>query len=249
MGAERNSLRAAVGAVMFAAALDSRADPNDYIRTPMVTQGEREIDFAFGASSRGEEVDSASAAKLGMGYGVTNHWFTELMVQYAREGSSGMKYDTPEWENVLTLAEAGEWPIDVGLISELEKPRDPAEGWKLRVGTLLQRDFGPIQLNLNLLVRQAIHTRHDHTTWLDYQFQAKYRYREAFEFGVQALSDVGPWDPVTSSAKQLHRAGPAVFGRWPLGDGRALSYNAGLLFGTTDNSYDHTLRLQIEYEF
>jgi hypothetical protein len=244
----RNPLGVAAAALL-AVTLQARADPNDYVRMPAVTQGEREIDLTFGDSSRGEEVDSAAAAGLGFGYGVTNRWYTEFMIQYTREGPSGLKYDTPEWENVMMLSEPGEWAVDVGLMAELEKPRDPTEGWKVRAGALLQRDFGRIQVNLNLLARQAFHSRHDRATRFDYQFQAKYRYREPFELGVQALSDVGPWDPATASARQLHRMGPAVFGRMPLGSGRALTYNAGWLFGTTDHSHDHTLRAQIEYEF
>ena len=32
-------------------------------------------------------------------------------------------------------------------------------------------------------------------------------------------------------------------------DGRRLNYDVGLLFGLTDGSPEHTLRLQLEYEF
>ena len=53
------------------------AGPADYVYTPNVEYGEREIDFKIGtAKSSGQDRDSA--ASLGFGYGVTERWFTEF---------------------------------------------------------------------------------------------------------------------------------------------------------------------------
>lgn len=52
-----------------------------------------------------------------------------------------------------------------------------------------------------------------------------------------------------SVSGQTHQVGPAVFGRFGLGDGRAIKYNIGLLFGLTRASPRQTLRAQVEYEF
>ncbi len=240
---------AACAALLTLASLAARADPNDYVLSPSVTEGEYELDLKFGSSSHGDDLDKASAVALGLGYGLTPHWYTEFVVQYSREGSAHLAFDTPEWENIFQVSEPGEWPIDLGIVTELEKPRDSSEGWKVRIGPLMQRELGRFEINLNLLLRRAFASPLDHLTRLDYQFQVKYRYRESFEYGLQALSDLGPLDPESKTYKQLHRAGPAVFGKIALGNRRALKYNAGVLFGTTNNSYDHTVRAQIEYEF
>jgi hypothetical protein len=242
-------LRAALAVVLAAAALQAGAEPDTYVRMPTVTEGERELDFRVGSQSRGEGVDRATAAALGWGYGVTSFWFTEASIKYARERGDGTRFDAVEWENLLQLSEPGEWALDTGILVEIEKPHDAAEGWGVAAGPLLQRDVGPVQLNLNLLLGRRYRAQHGAPTRLLYQAQAKYRYREPFEFGVQAFGTLGQWDRWTSAVARTNRIGPAVFGRLPLAGGRSLGYNLGLLLGTTDGSPDRTLRLQIEYEY
>lgn len=246
------SARPLQGALCVALALACRtvrADPNDYILTPTVTQGERELDFKFGVGSRGPRIDVARAAGLGFGYGVTGTWFTEATVQYVRENNTGTRWDGIEWENVLQVSEPGEWPVDVGVAAEVEKMHDPAEGWNVRLGPLLQKDFGKVQANLNLLLRHRYAGEAQQRMRVDYQFQLKYLYSEPFEFGLQGFSELRPWDGWASSNRQYLRVGPMASGALPLGNARGLVYNAGLLFGAAGKSYDRTLRLQIEYEF
>lgn len=242
-------LRGAVGAVLILACLAARADPNDYVLMPTVTGGEREWDLKVGTGSRGPAIDPARAAGLGFGYGVTANWFTELTVQYVREGNRGTRWDGIEWENVLQLTEPGQWPVDLGVAAEIEKMHDPGEGWNFRLGTLVQKDFGRVQTNLNLLLRHRYEGEVPQRMRVDYQFQLKYRYREPFEFGLQGFGELRPWERWSASGRQYLRVGPAVFGAVPLGNARGLVYNAGLLLGAAGKSYDRTLRLQIEYEF
>jgi len=104
------------------------AGPADYVFTPQVVQGEREIDFKLGtAKSDGEP--RASAASIGVGYGINEHWFSELYLKYKRENNKATSYDAIEWENKFQLTNIGEYPIDVGLLIEVERPRNHAEGW------------------------------------------------------------------------------------------------------------------------
>jgi hypothetical protein len=245
MKARRGALAIALGLACFSA----RADPNDYVLAPTVTEGERELDLKLGTASRGPRIDPARAAGLGFGYGVTGAWYTEATVQYVRENNTGTRWDSVEWENVLQLSEPGEWPLEVGAVAEVEKMHDRAEGWNLRVGPLLQKDFGRVQTNLNVLLRHRYAGEGRQRLHLDCQFQVKYRYHEALEPGLQAFSELRPREGWAASNRQYVRLGPAVFGTVPLGSARGLVYNAGLLFGAAGKSYDRTLRLQIEYEF
>jgi hypothetical protein len=243
------TLCGALGAILMLSWVNARADPNDYVLMPTVTQGERELDLKFGTASRGAGTDPARAAGLGFGYGVTANWFTEATVQYVRESNAGTRWDALEWENVLQVSEPGQWPVDVGILVEAEKMHDPSEGWNVRLGTLLQKDIGRVQTNLNLLLRHRYAGETSQSLRVDYQAQIKYRYSEPFEFGVQAFSELRPWNGWAASGRQYLRAGPAVFGSVPAGDARSLFYNAALLIGASGRSYDRTLRVQIEYEF
>ena len=78
--------------------LHSFAGPSDYVYTPSVTYGEREIDFKMGSADK-KDTPNEAAASLGLGYGVTQWWFTEMYVKYKRELNENTKFDAVEWEN------------------------------------------------------------------------------------------------------------------------------------------------------
>ena len=46
------------------------------------------------------------------------------------------RIDAFEWENKFQVTEAGEYPVDLGFIVELERPQDRSEGYEMRVGPL-----------------------------------------------------------------------------------------------------------------
>jgi hypothetical protein len=108
-----------IGAVATTSAF---AGPADYVFTPAVTYGEREIDFKYGAASKKDE-PSQQAASLGFGYGATESWFTEFYVKGTREGAQN-RFDALEWENKFQLTEIGKYPVDVGFIMEFELPHE-----------------------------------------------------------------------------------------------------------------------------
>lgn len=229
---------------------------DEYLFTPTVTQGEREIDWLFGTGSSGDKTGAQFNTGLGFGVGVTQHWFTELDIKYRRQSSVGTSLDAFEWENTLQIGEPGQWPVDVGMVFNVEKPYAASssslktEGWSIRFGPLLQKDIGKVQVNFNLLIARFLQGSEFPTTRLSYQSQIKYRYSQPLEVGIQAfgrLSSSGAtWTPYS---EQVHRVGPVVLGRLVLPGERSLLYNIAFLIGTTAHSPDRTLRFQAEYEF
>lgn len=224
------------------------AGPADYVYMPSVSAGEREIDFKMGSARKIGE-DPAAAASIGFGYGVNDTWFTEIYAKYKREGGQPTAYDAVEWENKLQLTETGKYPIDIGLLVELERPKDRSEGYELKLGLLGQTEFGKVQLNGNLLVEHHYRSVAGDPAEFGYQWQAKYRWKRELEFGLQGMGEVGRWDNWEAGPDQSHRAGPAVFGKIALGGRQAVSYNAAWLLGTSRAAPDRTLRLQVEFEF
>jgi len=226
------------------------ADASEYLFLPSVVQDEREIDLHLGVGSSGARTRHRENSGFGLGIGVTQRWFTEVAVAYHREMGAGTKLDAFEWENVVQLAEPGEWPVDVGLALNVEQPHNAAEGPSLRAGPLLQKEFGRFQANVNVLYSRHFRTANFQTAQLHYQGQIKYRYSQPFEFGAQAFGTMGntlqTWSPYS---EQVHRLGPVVLGRLVIPGEKSLSYNLAYLVGTTARSPDRTLRLQVEYEF
>src|SRR5574337_66651 len=227
---------------------DAHAGPDEYVFMPAVEYGEREIDFKAG-TARGPGDDRATAESIGFGMGVTQHWFTEIYAKVHHETGESREFDAIEWENKFQLTEPGEYPVDIGLIVEVERPQNHDEGWEALVGALFQKDFGKLQVNANLLLERHFDAAEKSETDLGYQWQLKYRLTPAFAFGAQGFGEVGKWDDWESSHEQEHKAGPAVFGKLPLGDHQALVYNAAYLWGLSDATPGHTVRMQVEYEF
>lgn len=224
----------------------AHADPDDYVAVPAVEYGEREIELRFGAAS-GNAEPRQKAASLAFEYGVTPWWATEIYGRFER--SEKTRFDAIEWENRFQLTEPGEYFADFGLLVEVEWPRERAEGYELRIGPLMQKDFGRVQVNFNPLLARHYRSSGPQATELGYQWQAKYRWRPEFEFGAQGFGNVGPWDDWAKSGEQEHTAGPAVFGKVSLGGRQAIRYDAAMLFALSDAAPRRSVRAQIEYEF
>ncbi|MEO8343246.1 MAG: hypothetical protein ABI536_05450 [Gallionella sp.] len=224
------------------------ASPADYVYTPAVEYGEQEVDFKFGATSP-LAGSRAQAASFGYGYGAKEYWFTEVYLKQERSGSNVT--NLAEWENKFQLTETGQYPVDVGLITELEAPLSANASWEFKLGPLLQTEFGKLQLNGNLLFEHAFGKADEsgvpYSTNFSYQWQAKYRWQPVLEFGVQGFGDMGKWNDWNTPA--VHRIGPAIFGKFALGNRQAIKYNAAWLLRASSVAPASTLRMQIEYEF
>jgi hypothetical protein len=226
------------------------AGPADYIYTPAVQHGEREIDFKIGEASplAGNSVQGAS---IGFGYGVGENWFTEVYLKQERNGNADVTL--AEWENKFQLTETGKYPVDLGFVIETEAPLGGNEPWELRLGPLLQTEFGKLQLNGNLLFARAFgmadETGVPYSTNIGYQWQVKYRLQPIFEFGLQGMGEMGKWNAWDKQSNQNHRFGPAIFGKYSLENRKAIKYNAAWLFGASPIAPNHILRVQVEYEF
>ncbi len=225
-----------------------KAGPNDYVRTPIVEEGEKEIDFKWGVEKH-KDMPSATATSVGLGWGATSWWFTELYGKWHREPEKSSAFDAWEWENRFQLAETGKYPLDLGFLLEVERPKDRSEGYELTYGPLLQKEWGPIQGNLNLLWEKHVRASEPFDTELHYQLQLKHRTSETLEWGAQGFGSLGRWDHWAPSSEQEHQFGPAIFGKVRTGARQAIRYNAALLFGVTDASPRTALRVQAEYEF
>lgn len=199
------------------------AGASDYVHVPAVEYGEREIDIKYGTekmkdSEGGERTSDGSA---GFGYGVTQWWFTEAYLKWKKEGGEKTKYDAFEWENKFQLTEPNQYPVDVGFFIEIERPQNRVEGYEWAFGPLFQFDTGPIRWNVNPLLEKVTGSKEEgpHPLELGYQLQAAYRLANGMDVGVQAFGDLGKWNDWEPHNEQLHRIGPAIFGKVKLADG------------------------------
>ncbi|ANJ00430.1 hypothetical protein A8O14_10300 [Polynucleobacter wuianus] len=223
--------------------------PADYIYSPRVEEGEREIDTKFGTQTPRTAGDPRqSGASIGFGYGVTSWWFTEIYGKNTWDGNNS-QFDAIEWENKFQLTETGKYFVDVGFLLELERPQNRNEGYEAKYGFLLQKDWNKWQANLNLLMQGHYTGTENQGTYFGYQGQLKYRLQPELELGAQLFSWLGQLNSWNTNQQQQTSVGPAIFGKTKLGRKEALVYNFAYLWGTTTASPKNTIRMQVEYEF
>lgn len=236
-------LKLPLALLLSACASAARADPADYIFSPVVEQGEREIDSKAGIA-RGRDGRSEWGGKLGVEYGFTAWWASEATVNFGREAGERTRVLSLEWENRLQFTETGAQPWEIGLLVELERERESADGYELRAGPLLQGHWGALQANLNLLFERRLHADAGQTaTEFGYQWQLRWHRDSGFDIGAQGFGALGRWDRWAPREEQSHILGPAVFARLGDDDDDA-QVEAGLLFGTGGGAPRQTLRLQ-----
>ncbi len=238
----------AMGSICLMTCVGAIAGPNDYIRTPTVEYGEREIDFKFG-SQRNRDGSSESATSIGYGFTPKPWWFTEFYAKYAKPPGESQSFDAWEWENRFQLTETGKYPVNVGFLLEIERPKDRTEGYEITYGPMFQTDWGKIQGNFNLFIQKHVRATETFETELHYQMQIKYRNSAKLEWGAQAFGNAGKWDQWSSASKQEFKVGPALFGKIKTGIKEAIRWNAALLVGATNATPNTTMRVQAEYEF
>jgi len=223
--------------------------PADYIYSPIVEEGEREIDTKFGTQSpKNGDTTRQSGASIGFGYGVNSWWFTEIYGKAIWDGNTS-QFDAVEWENKFQLTETGKYPVDIGFLIELERPQNRNEGYEAKYGFLLQSEWKKWQANLNLLMQGHYTGTENQGTYFGYQGQVKYRLQPEFELGAQIYSWLGQVNSWNTDQQQQSSIGPAIFGKTKLGHKEAIKYNVAYLWGTTATSPRNTIHMQAEYEF
>lgn len=226
---------------------ESFAGPADYVYRTYDNAGQRTVALYAGSTAI-ENEQRASSASMAFGYGISESWFSNLYVEYEREDGNGTKFEGVEWQNIFRLTH-GQYPVDVGLFTELARPQERDEGYALTFGPLFETEIGRTQLNFNLLLSRSYRATGDNPMKMGYQWQLRYHWIRLFEPGLQGFGDMGQWKHWDPKQDQSHRFGPAVFGTYVLDDRRAIQYNLAYLFETTNARQQNTIRLQTVFEF
>lgn len=235
--------------LLLAALPAAVADPADYVHTPRIERGETEIDFKAGALRRRDDRSEAGTT-LGIGHAFTDRFSAELVAIRSREAAERSRLEGWELETRLHLVDADDGaPLDLGLLLEIERPRERSEGYGVVFGPLLQLDRGALRANLNLLFARRLNADEPAPTELAYRWQLMWRRDAPLTLGAQGFGELGRWDHWAPRSRQSHRLGPALFGRVPTGDNEAIEINAALLFGTGGAAPRRTLRMQASFGF
>ena len=237
------------------------AGPGYYVVTTYEDEGRKTLDFKYWAV---KESGAAPVAwpEIGLGYNVTRRWFTELYLGYVNTPGNGTGLADVNWQNDYLLTQ-GQYAFDLALHTNLKFHNSPARGYEPAYEDQLHGfnlEFGPVfqtelsartQLNMNLFLERNYHgiAPGPNPMQLKYQWQIKYRWLPQFAVGAQGFGELGAWDRWAPRDEQSHRAGPAIFGRIPLGGQQALAYEVACLYGSIYGEHAKMLTARVRYEF
>ncbi len=234
------------------------ADPGYYVVTAYDDPGLRSIDFRYWTVRRPGRPEMVWP-EAGFAWNPVGRWHSELLASWIGSSQDATRLSTLNWQNDWLLTR-GQYPVDVALHSLLGYGQNPAGGTLFELGPVLQTDFGRTQVNANLFLERGYGAFGGEPTQLKYQWQIRHRWRHGLHFGAQGFGELGPWDRWSPHDAQSHRAGPALFGRIPLGgnpasgggDGArtpAIAWQAAWLVGSTYRRHGQMLTLQVRFDF
>lgn len=222
------------------------------VYSPYVEYREFEIEYRPSVSIDGDDAkDNEQKHPLGLGYGVTEWWFTELYAEWEREPGAGEEtsFAAFEWENRFQLTASGEYWADIGLLVEYERTDSGSSPDELAISLLAAKSMGKFTATYNVEFAGEIGNGAGNDVELAHRFQLKYRLDPAFEPAIEVFGEFGPLDNIPGFDDQEHYIGPVATGVIPLNDsGLKLKYNAGYLFGASDAAADGVVKAIIELE-
>lgn len=218
------------------------------VKTLDIKKGQREVELKAG-TIKPRRAEREYGASVAYEYGVTQFWSTKFSVDYARKAPAGTSLDEIEWENKFRLTPPDRFPLDVGLLTEIGWAKDRSEGNRVKFGPLFQKKFDTIQVNANFLFDRHFSETPSRETEMSYQWQAKYEWKEHFQFGLQGFGEMGPWDDWAPRSEQSHVLGPVLFGEVSLSPEQKLQYSVAYLTDPSSRTRSHGFRVKVEYIF
>ena len=224
------------------------ADPASYVFTSYPGVGRWELAYGLG-TGHARDGSRETQQTVGIGGTPTARWYTSVYAAWAAHDGGAFGADEWSWTNHLQLTTPGANPVDVGLLCDLSRPHDRAQG-RLGVscGPTLQMDTDDLQFNFNPLLGKQLGAEQRQKPALGYQWQVKGLVAPAIELGVQGFGSVGPWNHWSATSQQQHTVGPAIFlktSAW----GGPIRLDAAWLFGVGEGSPRNVLRLRLQHEF
>lgn len=206
----------------------------DKIYDPYVHQGELEIE-ARGVHQFDDE--DKHKIKTGAGYGINSVWFMEGYVITEQETGNKTRVEAVELENKFQLTEQGQYWVDIGLLTELEKVLDE-DVWEFKAGPLVQKQIKNWVVTANFFLEKKFGPdTTDSEVELLGSAQLKYRLSPTLEPAVEYYGD-----------EETHAIGPVLLGKNRWGK-TPVKWELGVLKGLNGETSDYTFRWLLELEF
>lgn len=239
----RHPLQALCAGLLVAAA-GAQADPGYYVVPVYEADAVARVDMRYWTVQlRGGS--TVVWPEIGVGYGLHKRWFTEVLASYIGSASQATHWSSLQWQNDFLLTQ-GQFDVDVALHTLLLHYNDGG-GHALEFGPAMQTEWGRWRLNANLLFERPWGLAKARPTQFKYQWQAVYRWRPEFQFGLRGFGELGEWDDWAPSGSRSQRLGPVVQGS--LGGSGNWNYQFSYLEGKIYGRRGHMLSARLSVDF
>jgi high-affinity iron transporter len=216
------------------------------VYSPYVEKGEFEIEWKGALDVDDDsQVSGAMKNQMAVGYGFTDYWYTEVIGELERDGSSGadQKFTALEWENRFQITQPNEYWLDVGAYAAYENARESRHADKVELGLLLAKDTGKFTHYANIFLEKEVGAYTTESVESSFAWSTRYRYKEWLEPGFEVHSEFGEIKENKGYDEQEHLVGPALYGKV-----HNFKYDIAYLFGASDAAADGQLKWVLEYE-
>jgi high-affinity iron transporter len=247
-GAAAGALTLLVGATGSAIPTDASA-ATYHVYSPHVEPGELEVEARGYALKGGRGVaEDLRSDTLEVGYGITDWWFSAAVLEGARPYDVRYGHDATAWENIFQLTEPGKYWLDAGVYLEYGVPSDRGEPDNLEAKLLLEKDTGALTHTANLIFERGVGAGAHGGVETGYAWQSRCRLMPEFEPAVEIYGALGETGDLGVNGEHPAELGPVATGRFHLGRGAALRYEAGYLWGLNHSSADGVAKWMLELE-
>lgn len=186
-----------------------RADRRSFVRSyeyATQPQGNLEFELWNDVVRDGAWDAAATVHRFELEYGITDHWDAALYHVFAQSPGAPFRFDSWRVETRYRLAEKGEWPIDVMLYFEVERPAAFNEPFETEQKLILEREFGRFALVANILGEQKFLHAADKHLW-EIDLGARYEVSPALRLAAETWTI---HETTSGSTKSKYFAGPSL---------------------------------------
>ena len=179
-------------------------------------------------------------------YGFTDHTEAAVYLDYGKTQDGTWTQAAKRVRIRHSFAEKGEYPVDMGLYAELERPYHEDNTLEGELKVTLEKDFGLWTLNFNPAFSKVLKGVDTNAGWnFGYAAAVVYRLNETWHPRLDFFGDLGKLSHFAPRQEQIHLISPAV----DIKLGRGFKAGIGMAFGLTRASEQRLIRTRIEYEF
>ena len=215
------------------------------VRSPDVDQGEYSFEFSsdFMKDGKDKKLDNSSEYQAEVSYGFTDNFGLGLEMAADRNRYEGIDYNFTGIEGTYQFTKQGQnSPVAMGIRTEYETVKDGADS--IGASLLFGHDAGQFDYLLNVGLESEFGAGSKKDVSGDIRAGAKYKLSEIFQPGVEYHSKTGELRKWAGFEDQNNRLGPVIYGALL----PHLEYEAGYLYGLTDDAADNTFKINLEYK-